>query len=60
MKSQRHNQGKLKKLTVNIEEDVVKSFELMSKLTSIPIDDLVVIAMKRFKVTHTDYINEDN
>ncbi len=56
MKSQVHNEGELKELKVEIEKDVVESFELMSKKVGIPIEDLVVIALKRFRASHGDYM----
>lgn len=55
MKSQVHNQGELKELTVTIEKDVVESIERMSQLSGIAIDELVVIALKRFRSSHCDY-----
>lgn len=55
MKSQKHNQGDLKELTVKIEKDVVEAFSKMSENTKIPVDELVVIALKRFRSAHSDY-----
>lgn len=55
MKSQQHNQGDLKELTVNIEKDVVETFERMSKKSGISVDELVVVALKRFRSSHADY-----
>jgi len=55
MKSQCHNEGELKELKVKIEKDVVDSFEKMAKETNINIAELVVIAMKRFRASHSDY-----
>ncbi len=54
MKTQKHNQGELKSLTVKIEKDVVEALEKMSKLNGISIDDIVVIALKRFRSSHSD------
>ncbi len=56
MKSQKHNQGELKDLTVKIEKDVVEDFEKMVKNTNIPMAELVVIALKRFRSSHYDYL----
>lgn len=58
MKSQKHNQGELKELTVKIEKKVVEDLELMMKNTNIPISDLVVVALKRFRSSHTDYLKQ--
>ena len=55
MKSQKHNAGELAELSVKIEKNVVDSFIRMSKGSGIPIDDLVVIALKRFRASHSDY-----
>lgn len=55
MKSQKHNQGELKKLAVEIEKEVVESLEKMASTSGIPMEDLVVIALKRFRASHGDY-----
>lgn len=55
MKSQKHNQGDLKELSVKIEKDVVESIERMSANSGITKDELVVIALKRFRASHGDY-----
>ncbi len=56
MKSQKHNQGELKEIKVKIEKEVAEDFEKMVKNTNIKLDDLVLIAMKRFRSSHTDYL----
>jgi hypothetical protein len=56
MKSQKQNQGELKEVTVKIEKKVLEDFELMVKNTNIPMADLIVIAMKRFRSSHIDYM----
>ncbi len=58
MKSQKHNQAELKEIKVKIEKDVAEDFETMAKNTNIPIADLVVIAMKRFRSSHADYLKQ--
>jgi fructose-1,6-bisphosphatase/sedoheptulose 1,7-bisphosphatase-like protein len=58
MKSQKHNEGELKEVTVNIEKKVAENLELMSKNTGIPMDDIVVIALKRFTSSHLDYLKQ--
>ncbi|EPZ50577.1 hypothetical protein ACRXCV_00985 [Halobacteriovorax sp. GFR7] len=55
MKDQTHNQGNLKELKVMIEENVVTSFELMSQNTGIELEELIVVALKRFRASHSDY-----
>ena len=54
MKTQKHNSGKLKKLAVNIEESVVVSIQHMSENSSLSVDDIVVIALKRFRASHAE------
>lgn len=56
MKSQKHNEGELKEVKVKIEKKVVEDFEKMSSLTNIPMEDLIVVAMKRFRSSHNDYL----
>ena len=58
MKTQEHNKGELKELKVCIEKNIVETLERMSKHANIPIDDLVVIALKRFCSSHSDYDNK--
>ncbi len=55
MKSQVHNQGELKDLNVKIEKDVMESFERMCKASGLPLADMVVIAMKRYRSSHSDW-----
>ncbi len=56
MKSQKHNQGELKEISVKIEKQMAEDLELMVKNTGIPMADLVVIALKRFRSSHFDYL----
>ncbi len=58
MKSQKQNVGELKEITVKIEKKVAEDLELMVKNTNIPMADLVVIALKRFRSSHTDYLKQ--
>lgn len=55
MKSQRHNQGEVKTLKVDIEKDVYDSLEEMAKNSGLDIPSMVVIAIKRFRSSHSDY-----
>jgi len=57
MKSQKHNEGELKEIKVKIEKNVVEDFEKMVANTKIPMEDLVVIALKRFRSSHNDYLH---
>lgn len=56
MKSQKHNEGELEKLTVNIEKEIFENLNVMEKNTGISKDDLVVIALKKFCSSHSDYL----
>jgi fructose-1,6-bisphosphatase/sedoheptulose 1,7-bisphosphatase-like protein len=58
MKSQVHNQGELKEIKVKIEAQVAEDLALMSKNTGMPADDIVVIALKRFRSSHLDYLKQ--
>ena len=55
MKTQLQNQGELKELKVMIEKEVVESFDRMSKNSGLPVADLVVIALKRYRSSHGDW-----
>ncbi len=55
MRGQVHNQGELKDLTVKIEKDVAEAIERMANNTGYSLDELVVIALKRFRASHSDY-----
>jgi fructose-1,6-bisphosphatase/sedoheptulose 1,7-bisphosphatase-like protein len=58
MKSQKHNEGELKEMTVKIEKKIVEDLEAMAKNTGMPVADLVVIALKRFRSSHLDYLKQ--
>lgn len=58
MKSQKHNQGDLKEVTVKIETQVAQDLEVMAKNTGLPISEIVVIALKRFRSSHLDYLKQ--
>jgi uncharacterized protein YdbL (DUF1318 family) len=55
MKTQVYNNGELEELKVMIDKDIKESFDRMAKHTNIPLEDLLVIAMKRFRSSHGDY-----
>ncbi len=54
MRTQKHNQGNLTKLHVNIESEVVTSIEHMAEVTGMSVDEIVVIALKRYRSAHSD------
>lgn len=55
MRSQQHNKGELKELVVKIERSIVESIETMSKRSGMSVDEIVVVALKRFRSSHADY-----
>ena len=59
MKSKKYNQGELIELKINIEKEVIEVFRKMAQNTGIPLADLVVIALKRFRHHHADYEGGD-
>lgn len=56
MKTQKHNQGDLQELKVMIEKEIAEAVEIMSKNSGLTPADIVVIALKRFRASHTDYL----
>ena len=54
MKTQKHNQGELKELKVMIEQRVVESIGKMAESSEMTVDDIVVIALKRFRKSHAE------
>ena len=56
MKSQKHNQGELAELKVMIEKDIVEALDTMAQNSKISIEDIVAIALKRFRASHGDYM----
>ena len=56
MKSQKHNQGELAELKVQIEKNLVEDLKTMSENSDLSIEDIVAIAIKRFKSSHADYM----
>ena len=58
IKGQIHNQGELSSLELKIESNVVKKIEEMAKNTDYSVDDIAVIALKRFISSHCDFLNK--
>jgi len=56
MKSQKHNQGELKEVKVMIEKDVAEAVDIMAQNSGLSAADIVVIALKRFRSSHLDYL----
>jgi hypothetical protein len=55
MKNQTYNKGELKELKVMLDKEIVETFERMANHTNTPIEELLVIAMKRYRSTHGDF-----
>jgi hypothetical protein len=55
MKTQKHNEGQLKELKVKIEEELVNVVYQMSENSGMSVDEIVCIALKRFRSSHADY-----
>ena len=58
MKSQKHNEGELKEIKVSIEKGVAESLDLMAKNSGLSVAEIVVIALKRFRSSHNDYMQK--
>ncbi len=56
MKTQKQNQGELAELKIQIEAQLVKDLKTMSDNSDIPVEDLVAVAIKRFRSSHADYM----
>ncbi len=56
MKDQTHNEGELTDLNVKIEKKLVEDLQLMSDNSGIKVEDLVAVAIKRFRASHADYM----
>lgn len=59
MKDQKHNDGELGALEVKIEKKMIGDLEIMSKNSGLSQDDIVIIALKRFRSSHADYMGID-
>jgi fructose-1,6-bisphosphatase/sedoheptulose 1,7-bisphosphatase-like protein len=57
MKTQKHNEGDLAELAVKIEKNVVEDFHKMAEYSGLPLEELVVVALKRFRSSHADYMD---
>lgn len=56
MKTQKHNDGELGELKVKVEAQLLKDLETMSQNSEMTIDELVTVAIKRFRSSHADYM----
>lgn len=58
MKSQKHNQGELEELTVEIESQLVQDLKKMAVNSGLSEAEIVAIAIKRFRSSHADYMGQ--
>lgn len=59
MKSQEHNKTELSEIKVHIEKNLASDLEKMSINSGLSKDDIITIALKRFKSSHADYMGID-
>lgn len=60
MRTQEYNKGELQELNVKIEKEVFDSFEVMAENSDYNMAELVVIAMRRFRASHSDYMGNSS
>lgn len=59
MKKQHNSEDlALGKLTINVENHIIKDLSVMEQNTKIPVDELVARALKFFIATHNDYLGK--
>ena len=56
MKGQSHNEGELTELKIEIEAQLAKDIKTMSENSGMSEAEIVVIAVKRFRSAHADYM----
>lgn len=56
MKTQQHNTGELEELSVKIEKQLVLDLQTMAENSDLSVDELVAVALKRFRSSHADYM----
>ena len=59
MKDQKHNFGELAKLEVQIEKKLLESIQSMAEKCGCPLDEIVAMALKRYRVSHSDLENKN-
>lgn len=57
MKTQEHNKGELQEVTVQIEKKLAEDLKTMSDNSGLSADEIIAIALKRFRSSHADYMN---
>lgn len=59
MKGQKHNEGELGELAVKIEQKLINDLKTMSENSKLSQDEIVAVALKRFRSSHADYMGID-
>lgn len=59
MRTQKHNEGETVQLSVKIEKKLLDDLRIMSENSKLSEDDIVAIALKRFRSSHADYMGID-
>jgi hypothetical protein len=59
MKSQKFNEGELVELNVNIEKEIVEVIKVMAVKANRSIDDIVTIALRRYRACHAELENKE-
>lgn len=59
MKGQKHNDGELGELAVKIEQKLINDLKTMSENSELSQDEIVAVALKRFRSSHADYMGID-
>jgi hypothetical protein len=57
MRTQEYNQGELKEIKVKIEKQIAEDLDTMAENSGLSRDVIVLIALKRFRSSHADYMN---
>jgi fructose-1,6-bisphosphatase/sedoheptulose 1,7-bisphosphatase-like protein len=58
MKTQEHNKGPLAELKVMIDKELVEAVAIMAKNSGMTPEDIVAVAIKRFRHGHADYMGQ--
>ena len=59
MKPEQQGQLEISELKVRVEKQLITDLEIMAKNSGMSIDELVSIAVKRFRSSHADYMGID-
>lgn len=57
MKTQEHNKGELQEISVKIEKKLAEDLKVMAENSNLSEDEIIAIALKRFRSSHADYMN---